>query len=135
MKQQIHKWLRPMLCFALLAAAACSDDDTDAAASRPVPPVLQTDIPAEGYHFVYFKQEPRTFTMTVQEDCELVVNFSAVAAPGTSNPLKRAVHTLQSLAKTGDNAAAGILALTAIACAGIGLMLVAGNRRRREEDE
>ena len=77
----------------------------------------------------------RTFTMTVQEDCELVVNFSAVAAPGTSNPLKRAVHTLQSLAKTGDNAAAGILALTAIACAGIGLMLVAGNRRRREEDE
>ena len=71
MKQQIHKWLRPMLCFALLAAAACSDDDTDAAASRPVPPVLQTDIPAEGYHFVYFKQEPRTFTMTVDAPWEI----------------------------------------------------------------
>ena len=75
----------------------------------------------------------RTFTMKVQEDCELVANFSAVAAPGTSNPVNRAVHTLQSLAQTGDNAMVGMLALAALACAGAGLMLV--TRRRKQDEE
>ena len=71
--------------------------------------------------------------MKVQEDCELVANFSAVAAPGTSNPVNRAVHTLQSLAQTGDNAMVGMLALAALACAGAGLMLV--TRRRKQDEE
>lgn len=75
----------------------------------------------------------RTFAMVVTGDCELIANFSAVAAPGTSNASMRAIRTLQSLAQTGDGAAAMALSLAAIACAGLGIMMLA--RRRKDEDE
>lgn len=74
----------------------------------------------------------RTFAMSVTGDCELIANFSAVAAPGTSNAGMRAIRTLQSLAQTGDGAAAMALSLVAVACAGLGIMMLA--RRRKEEE-
>lgn len=76
----------------------------------------------------------RTYSAKVTGDCELIANFATTAAPGSSNPLNRTVRTLQSLAKTGDNAYAAMLALAAVACAGVGVMILTSKRRRKEQE-
>lgn len=72
MKQRIHKWLWPLLCLTLLFAGACSDDDTEVGQSEPLPPTLTLgNVPESGYHFLYYKQEPRTFTLSVDAPWEI----------------------------------------------------------------
>ena len=76
----------------------------------------------------------RTFSMTVTGDCELIANFSAVAAPGTSNGAIRTIRTLRSLAQTGDGVAIMAFALASAACAGCGIMVLTRRRKQQEEE-
>lgn len=65
---------------------------------------------------------------------KLVVEFSpASPAAGTISAGQRAIKTLQSLAQTGDLAAAGATLLTGVACAALGVVLLTSNRRRKQE--
>ena len=64
----------------------------------------------------------------------LVAEFSpASPAAGTISAGQRAIKTLQSLAQTGDLAAAGATLLTGVACAALGVVLLTSNRRRKQE--
>lgn len=72
-----------------------------------------------------------TYIMTVERSCEVVANFQTTSAAGSNSAIARGVRTLQSLAQTGDNAPAMLLALAAVACGALGCAIVF--RRKRED--
>lgn len=91
-------------------------------------PVSVTITDAEGTRTV---AASTTYLMTVERSCEVVANFQTTSAAGSNSAIARGVRTLQSLAQTGDNASAMLLALVAVACGALGCAIVF---RRKHED-
>lgn len=104
MTQITHKWFWPLLCLTLFFAGACSDDDTDAGSSEPVPPTLTTEnLPENGYNFLYFKQEPRTFTMSVDAPWEITKTDGwFVVTPKQGKAGRNMLITIEGDFNTGD---------------------------------
>ena len=104
MKHITHKWLWPFLCLTLLLAGACSDDDTETGSSEPVPPTLTTEnLPENGYHFLYFKQEPRTFSLSVDAPWEITKTDGwFVVTPKEGKAGKNILITVEGDFNTGD---------------------------------
>ncbi len=91
-------------------------------------PVSVTITDAEGTRTV---PASTTYTMKVERSCEVVANFRTASTAGSNSAIARGVRTLQSLAQTGDNASAMLLALAAVACGALGCAIVF--RRKRED--
>lgn len=104
MKRINHKWLWPLLCLTLLFAGACSDDDTDAGSSEPVPPTLTTEnLPESGFHFVYFKESTRTFLMNVDAPWEITKTDGwFVVTPKSGKAGQNIVITVEGDVNEGD---------------------------------
>ncbi|WP_165062496.1 hypothetical protein [Adlercreutzia sp. ZJ154] len=76
---------------------------------------------------------PTSFVLTVESDCTVVANFSALAPAGSNSAPAKALRHLTSLAQTGDLTVPGILVLTGVACAALGVALLTNGRGRRRK--
>ncbi len=75
MKRSKFNWLWTLLAFAGTSFSACDDDNTEPADVQPLPPTITlTGVPETGMEFIYFADQPRTFTMAVDSKWEITKN-------------------------------------------------------------
>ncbi len=72
----------------------------------------------------------KSITLTIERDGEVIANFAPTSPAGSNAATARALRTLQSLAKTGDGQAIGLLGLMSVAFGAAGLAVLVGSRRR-----
>lgn len=75
MKRLKFNWLWTLLALAGALFSACDDDNTEPADVQPLPPTITlTGVPETGMEFIYFADQPRTFTMAVDAKWEITKN-------------------------------------------------------------